>query len=353
MNRIAYLACCIMAFVINPDHGKAQTGVRLFLENDFFSPLAPNRDDNYTGGAKAEIIFAKPKLPALPFLLKNKLPREVMYQTIAFTGTAFTPQRLDIAEIVKDDRPYASVMAFSIGAQYRHTATPKPIHFGYELTGGKLGTPIPGRVQGQIHRHEIFKWVPTNRPDPLGWHNQVANGGAFFINLRLNEEHLLVQSKPRPHYYVPVRLSIRNSLNAGNYLINSTHGLRVNFFNKQYDFDHEIAPPYIGTIAKSKIFQSPRTFSFSLYAEPRVKLNIHNAGLTGKLLSKPSAHTIYTTTYASGLTPVLFEYEMGVVMRIYFLQLGVSLNGRSKEFAAQNKSMHNWGGIYIAVIGYR
>lgn len=335
----------------HPTH--AQSGLRIFTENDFLSFFARNKDDNYTGGLKIEAVIQKPEIFSFPFLLKNKLPRRTLYQTIAFAGTAFTPQDLATPGIVKNDRPYASVLAFSFGSQYISTRNARN-RFGFELLGGQMGKPKAGEVQGKIHRHEILKFISTDRPDPKGWHNQIAEGGAFVMNLRLNHEHLLSQPSTNKNYFDFFRLSLRNSINAGNYMINSTHGIRINLFNKQYDFEHEVAPPeIIEKNAKIAAVKKPRIFSFSFFAEPRIKLNIHNAGLTGKLLSGSSVHTIYTTTYPAGLTPVLFEYETGVVMRYYFLQAGYSLYGRSKEFAAQNKKMHHWGGVFIGFIFYR
>lgn len=337
-------------------------GLRFFTENDFLSPLAKNEDDNYTGGVKLEAVFKANGLFSNVHILKNKLPRKPLYHTIAFTGTAFTPRNLADAAIVLNDRPYASVLAFSIGSQYKSLKNSN-LRFGYELLAGTMGKSFMGDLQGKIHRREILSFVKVNRPDPQGWKNQIAYGGAFVMNLKLNHERLLVQSKEKKNdkFFIPFRLSLRNSLNAGNYLINSTHGLRLNMLNKQYDFDNEIAPPEItekmaGISDKNtaiKSIRKPRVFSFSLYAEPRVKLNFHNAALTGKLLSTPSVHTIYTNSFKGTLTPVLFEYEMGFVIRYYWLQLGYSLNGRSKEFSAQNKQMHHWGGIYIAVVRYK
>jgi hypothetical protein len=330
-------------------------GLRLFTENDFLSPFAKNEDDNYTGGAKLEAVFKANGLFGNIHFLKNKLPRKPLYHTIAFTGTAFTPRNLGEAAIVPDDRPYASLLAFSIGSQYKSLKNTN-VRFGYELLGGVMGKTLMGDLQGKIHRREILSFISTNRPDPKGWKNQIAYGGAFVMNLKLNHEWLLVKSKERENgkYFIPFRLSLRNNLNVGNYLINSTHGLRLNLLNKQYDFDNEIAPPEITAKAvKIKPMQKPRVFSFSLYAEPRIKIYVHNAGLTGKLLSKPSVHTIYTNAFKGTLTPALFEYEMGFVIRYYWLQLGYSLNGRSKEFSVQNKNMHHWGGIYIAIVAYR
>lgn len=330
-------------------------GLSIFTENDFLSFFARNKDDNYTGGLKIEAIVQKPDIFGLPFLLKNKLPRKVLYQTIAFTGTAFTPQNLATANIVKDDRPYASVLAFSFGSQYISAGNTKN-RFGYELMGGQMGKPTAGEIQGKIHRHEILKFISTDRPDPKGWHNQIAEGGAFVMNLRLNHEHSLSKKDTSTKFFDPFRATLHNSINIGNYLINSTHGIRINMLNKQYDFGNEVIPPVItekNATEKIAASKKPRVFSFSFFVEPRVKINIHNAGLTGKLLSKQSVHTIYTTTYPAGLTPVLFEYETGIVMRYYFLQAGYSLYGRSKEFPAQNKKMHHWGGVYIGFVFYR
>jgi hypothetical protein len=351
MKPTAILLCLLFLLC----NGFAQPiGLRLFTENDFLSPLAKNEDDNYTGGLKLELVFKTNGLFSNTQFLKNRLPRKTLYHTLAFTGTAFTPRNLAEASVVKDERPYASVLAFSIGSQYKSAKNSKT-RFGYELMGGMMGKSAAGEVQGKIHRHEILSFVNTNRADPQGWKNQIAYGGAFVMNLKLNQDWLLVQSKEKANdkYFMPFRLSLRNTLNAGNYLINSTHGLRLNMLNKQYDFDNEIAPPEITKFVRVKPIQKPRVFSFSLYAEPRVKINVHNAGLTGKLLSKPSVHTIYTNSFKGTLTPLLFEYEMGFVIRYYWFQLGYSLNGRSKEFSVQNKNMHHWGGVYLAIVGYR
>lgn len=354
---------CLITFLIIHHSITAQPlpiGVRIFHENDFVSPFAPNEDDNYTGGVKAEVIFKTREKYDLLRLFKN-FSGQLRYHTIAFSGTGFTPRNLDSSGIVKDDRPYSSLIAFSFGSQYISTRNPKS-RFGYELLAGKMGDPAVGKVQGKIHRREIdlLKWVITDRPDPLGWQNQIANGGAWVVNLGINHEKMLWQSKPAssdPEHFRMLRLTMRNNFNAGNYLINTSHGIRANIVNINYGFGNEVSPPEIIKIAenlkiKTRAYEKPRLFSFSIYAEPRIRINIHNAGLTGKLLGRESAHTIYTTNYASGLNPVLFEYDMGFVLRAYLFQIGFSLSGRSKEFLSQNKDMHNWCGVYFAIVGY-
>jgi len=155
---------------------KAFYGIRLFTENDYLSFFSPNTDDNYTGGVKVEFLTNNFRFLRLGKLFKtNKW--DIVSQTIGYGVTVFTPNDIANDKIVRNDRPYASYEFLNIGSYFIDTISNKNI-VGYELLIGSIGSQRGRNLQTTIHKNHF---LGTQRPVPMGWDYQVANGGSLAI----------------------------------------------------------------------------------------------------------------------------------------------------------------------------
>jgi hypothetical protein len=340
------LLMCVPAFSqVTPDKEtdtmyRPFYGLRIFTENDFFSPLASNKDDNYTGGLKGDFITNQ-----LQFLrfgnLFTKKKWNIVIQNISYGFTVFTPQDLANDKIVKTDRPYASYEFVSAGSSFFKRSTKKNI-VGYEIFLGQIGSQTGKNFQTHIHENH---WFGTTRPVPQGWRYQIANGGAIALHIKVFSEKNVFETNNLQNFRW-LQCSWMNEINAGQYLINYAQSFRFNLFNVNRVFGESFSGiQYSGLPTVAPGGGKQKHFSFNFYIAPRVRLVAHNATLTGNLLSRGSDYSIPQ----KDLIPAILEYDMGLNIRWCFATVGASLNGRSREFTFQEEPAHNWGGVYVTI----
>ena len=140
----------------------------LTIENDVFG--LNNKDENYTGGLKLEVLTPGFKSKWLPHF-RYKGERTFNIQRFSFGGTAYTPQALDSSNVVIGDRPYASTIYVSFGTISYNLNLRRFI--SSELFVGILGARGPGNAQAYIHRNhwldqpEIFQMVGRIKLDTM------------------------------------------------------------------------------------------------------------------------------------------------------------------------------------------
>jgi hypothetical protein len=220
-----------------------------------------------------------------------------------------------------------------------------------------MGSQVGKNFQTTIHKN---RWFGNTRPVPQGWQYQVANGGALTFNFRWFSETNIFSTK-QINNFSWVQTSWIHEVNFGQYLVNYAQAVRFNLLNINRVFGRSFSgiqnsglPTLInnnlpGAVNKRVTKSKKSSFAFNLFLTPRVRLVAHNATLTGNLLTKTSEYSLSQ----KDIIPVLFEYDMGLNVRWHFVNLGVNLNGRSKEFKFEDKSFHHWGGIYLALVYQR
>jgi hypothetical protein len=316
-------------------------GVRLYHENDVLTPVAPNRDDNYTGGIKLEFITNTFNSFQTSKVL-NPLQWINLSQQFSFGFTVFTPRDLAAKQVLRNERPYASYTFFGFGAAFINQQKNKKA--GYEILAGSMGKPLPGEVQKKLHREH---WLGSKRPVPEGWDYEIANGGAFAANVNVWHHQQLTAPQTNPAMEW-TRLTWKSEVNVGQYTTNAAQALRLNLFNYHYYYP-DSDPPVITkrvneAVTKASGVNTDKAFAFTFFIEPRLRLMLHNATLTGKWLGKPSVHTV------DYITPVLLEYEAGAQVRFHFVTVGYTLSGRSREYRDATTNFHHWGGLYASVV---
>jgi hypothetical protein len=163
------------------------TGVALVHDNDNLPhPGSTLRDDNYSAGYALRIGgrwvtragVSKP-LQGLDWLtrvsrLHDRGARR--YHAAELIGLVYTPDLIQTRDVQIDDRPYASLVAVTVS----RTSVGGPAldrAWWSELSIGMLGLDAPGDVQRLTHRTR--RWMTGNAVpvDPLGWANQISDGG--------------------------------------------------------------------------------------------------------------------------------------------------------------------------------
>ncbi len=193
-----------------PDTIREPHRMNLYFDQDMFL----NTDQNYTMGAGIQLTGSWLKwkcnphylidqlLPILPNYLIGQLfpshPKirltpqyssEKSFHSLMLLGSAFTPKTLTSAEPVEGDRPYASLLNLVSSRLWAFADDSYAI--ATELGLGFLGLSVSERIQTEIHRRR------SNSPEPLGWRNQISDGGEFTGFYRIGVRKLLADWKQK------------------------------------------------------------------------------------------------------------------------------------------------------------
>ncbi len=153
--------------------------VRIYHDNDLFG-FYDNRDHEYTGGLRAEIVtdFLRVKLLSL-----RPDHKYLSYQTFFFGFEGYTPDTLNVFSpdrLSTQDRPFASFQYF--GRSRNDISREGDFRMTSELKIGVIGGDFGRNFQRLIHR-DI-----TDSENNNGWDFQIANGGRLAIQYDLRYE---------------------------------------------------------------------------------------------------------------------------------------------------------------------
>lgn len=327
-----YLIILIFFYSLNiVSQGKSGFQVLVTTENDFLG--INNKDENYTGAAKIEILTPEIKWKWLPFFKFKPDPTVLNIQRFGFGGTAYTPQDIGTSEVVMGDRPYASLTFFSFGnASYNKT---KKLFLQSDLIIGSIGSPGPGSVQTYLHKHH---WFGSDRPEPQGWDNQIGFNGSLIINYNSQLEGLIEVTKNKANFQWIIPSWVAKA-DIGNYMINLQGGIKLNLLN----FNSNILQDYIVEVPTITEQTAKKNIRFNLFIEPSFRIAVYNATLEGIMFNDKSIYKIEH----SQVNRLLFEINGGLNVLIGdFFYAKYSFYGRSKEYEG-GKSFHTWGGITV------
>jgi hypothetical protein len=328
------------------------TGVSFYAENDLFQRGGVDEDRNYTGGfgflfggsfVQNDNLDAPLRgLDRLTGVSKFHEKWNRHFHSLLIFGTAFTPDNLNTRHIQRGDRPYASLVGLSVRRTALNDDDLKTA-ISSELAIGVLGTPVARNLQTWIHRRLRAASGKEYPYDPLGWHNQISDGGEPTALYRVEVEHQLAGDLPntRKHY----QLTGGFAGSAGYFTsVNALVNARVGWFSTEF---WEFAPAAMRVGAQNADSGMPAKYDLFLFAGGRPQFNIYNALLQGQF--RKSAYTV-------GIKRGTFEWDLGVAAVIRPLRLRLSWNalaGRTSEFkGARPPRTHTWGSI-IATWGIR
>ncbi len=279
---------------------------RIHYENDYFSTT----DIYYTQGINLEYVH-----PAIGNFFTSKLligssSKEVKFG-IALEHEGYTPTSISHPEVLVGDRPFAACLFLKTFSIINDSV--RRVRISSSLSAGVIGPSAYGKeMQETIHR-----WI--NDTQPLGWENQINN------DLILNYEvEYVAELFASPDYF---------SLSA-------QVGANVGTLN---------AKAFTGVIMMAGIFDNPfinfsrqkRLKQVYVYAEPLLNIVAYDATLQGGMFNKNSPYTIPR----EDITRLVFQANVGIVVRIRALQLEYFQSYLTKEFSTGGT--HLWGGIRI------
>jgi Uncharacterized protein conserved in bacteria (DUF2219) len=330
------------------------TGVSLLHDNDGWPhPGNSFKDDNYSAGLEIRVNggvvpragLTRP-LDGLDWLTRvNRRHTRATrrYHSAQIFGLAYTPDVLDTDEPQRDDRPFASLVGLAVRRTSVHGVLGDRV-WSSEFAIGVLGLDAARHVQTLLHRTR--RWMTGNPTpvDPLGWTNQIADGGEPTALYRVSYERLLAgdgAGAPRKHWQVTGALegSVGYQTNAAGAIAG-----RVGAFTSEFwEFSSGIRGAGVGRQQPAPAGVSRwELFAFGL-ARPRVVG--WNALLQGQF--RHSEHAVRVKR-------LIGEWEGGVAASLplgpWHLQTVVQLaQGRTTEFVAPKARLYTWGTVLVMV----
>jgi len=352
--------------------GEERWGFSLFVDQDSVYPwLGPwGGDQNYTMGVGLQLTGRIVRPVAWPLrqvdalfglgrlhgrlarestaLLPGDVPAYFESHSLTLANGGFTPRRLDLAEPIPDDRPYASILSLTAG---RSTIDPYGRRvLRTELTLGVLGLNLAKSVQTSIHtkrrRANQRKDPSAVTPyDPAGWPNQISDGGE--PTAKYTATWLQALSESTPHDFT---LQLEGSLgyytNAAVGFVGRVGWLRSDFWTVQ---TNPLAAVNQGlrdqgggdgsrVPRRDRSRDKPEAY---LFGAARVRLVAYNELLQGGF--RRSAVELEDTE----IERVLRELDAGATLSWKGLSATISLTRRSPEYRVGEPRTHTWGGIYL------
>jgi hypothetical protein len=326
------------------------TAFSFYAENDLFQLGRVDEDRNYTGGFGFQFsgsFICKDRLDAplrgldrLTGAEKKHRALERRFYTLLVFGTAFTPDNLNDADPIPDDRPYGSLVGVSVR---RLSVNDESFDEAWssELAVAMLGLPVARNAQTWIHRRLRARSGSVMPYDPLGWHNQISDGGEPTALYRVGYERRLLGSLSgndnRKHFQITggVAGSVGYYTN-----VNALTNARLGWFTSNF---WEFTPGAMNNIGAQNLgtgIRRPNSqWELFLFAGARPRLNIYNALLQGQF--RESVHTV-------GIKYGTFEWDLGVAAFIPALRMQLTWNaltGRTSEFKGGTPRSHSWGSL--------
>jgi hypothetical protein len=329
------------------DDGKF-TAFSFYVENDLLQPRE-NEDRNYTGGfgfqfsgsfiRRARLDAPLRGLDRLTGLSKKHDAWDRRFYTLLVFGTGFTPDELNTAAPVLDDRPYASLLGVSVRRLAVNDASFDEA-WSSELVVAMLGLHQARNLQTWLHRRLRARSGEETPYDPLGWHNQISDGGEPTALYRIGYERRLLGDPSGPDNRKHFQLTGGFGGSVGYYTnANLILNTRVGWFTSDFwEFTPGAMNAATQNLGTGHRRQTPEWELF-LFAGVRPRLNIYNALLQGQF--RKSVHTV-------DIRHEQLEWDLGMAVFIPALRLQVTWNaltGRTSELTAGRPRTHTWGSL--------
>lgn len=278
------------------------SGWSLNLDNDLFTPHKQDRD--YTGGLN--MTFAGQRVKDWPVSVNGVLsavnqglgiehPDSLHLHSLQIGVAAFSPEDIQQAQIVNDDRPYASLI-YLANSQLQvlndNTANQTT------LTVGILGTRAAQLLQEGIHQL-------TGSEPPQGWQHQIAKGGELTFKYSYAHQRL---------WYKQANLEIKQSCEAsigflteGNSAVSVRWGrISSPWWSFTPDRAEYFAQPSVGLPDQYR-YRQPELY---LWAGAKVRVRAYNAFLQGQFRDSEFTYP------QNDVEPVLVESWLGVTKQV-------------------------------------
>jgi hypothetical protein len=260
------------------------------------------------------------------FLGQHDPKATTTYHSLMVGVTAFTPNDLEERAPILTDRPYGSLVF--LGNQKLSVSSTSDDRASRSMfVLGALGLHIAKGTQRFLHNQ-----LGVSSQDPLGWHNQISNGGE--ITALYSGERLRKLPESRQLYDLAGNVGYKVGYYTG---LTVGLDLRVGRIASQF-YEHSPNPMANANLLALRVAPRNDLYAFASY---QAMLVGYNALLQGQF--RESRHTFS----GSQLERLVHWAALGFVYDTPWGKLTYSLNGRSAEFKGPDARAHYWGGIYF------
>jgi lipid A 3-O-deacylase len=330
-KRLGFIARSIGAaglFIFAPHAAADGTVWSVTSENDLFG----GTDRHYTNGLRIERFspedkafpFQREIADFLPFI---ELERTTLRRGIGLTHAIYTPEDISADVPDPDDRPYAGWLAVSATAVAEQRLPGGDfIQDSLQVNLGIVGPSAMGE-QVQENWHE---WI--NGVEPRGWEYQLHDEPG----LEIVAQRLRGLKGPRL-LGLETDLGLHGSLALGNV---RTYGAVGAMMRVGWDLDANFSPPRIRpALAGAGVYDPDDDFGGYVFAGVEGRAIARDIFLDGNTFrDSPSVDK----------KPFVYEYQAGIAINIYSVQVALSYVDRSEQFIGQT-GRQKFGAISISL----
>lgn len=328
-----YRILLCLCFISSAHAAQKDRGIGVYFDQDLLVPLL-NEDRDYTMGMAVEFFWAKKDgLYPLDGLVHHagKLlgldhrNNDIIYSFMLGTVN-YTPDDISNPLPILNDRPYASLIYLSnkrVRADSRNA-------IAAEVLIGVIGTHVAKEVQSTLHGW-WRKLTGSDKPvDPLGWSNQISDGGELTMRIRLSKTHLQsLLSRPGKWDVATtwgVSLGYQSNISLG-------AAFRVGNINSSFwslPFDPVNRGNFLPSLPKNEWY---------LWAAYRARIIGYDALLQGQFRD---SDVTFTHNQIEHLT---HDGAIGLTIGSKQSQITFSVNAKSAELKNTTRQRHYWGSI--------
>ncbi len=320
----------------------AGTTFSLITENDLFAFNSPT-DRAYTNGFRLELMHGDDATPRWTEFITNRLCRkEGRDDCNAQTGWAvgqnmYTPNNIDRADLIADDRPYAGWLYVAYLYRLRNN---RRVH-QFELDVGVVGPlAFAKETQTAVHRQQGIHL-------PRGWANQLNNEPGVVLSYR---QTIRVTPEAFPFNARHFDFLPTIGIGVGNVFTYASAGAKLRLgFNLPDEFSNAISPSRIGIASMTP---TPDMFpagerkrsilnhriDFFLLAGIESRVLLRNITLDGNNFT--DSHSVHKKRY-------VHDFEIGASLRINKIRFTYRNVSRTGEYHEDDKS-HNYGSLLVS-----
>ena len=334
----------------------------LHLDQDLFVEFFPlvdalpkafveNEDRDYTMGLALTVYscpnsinplsFFAPQqaLSAWLFASKNQSTNHSESYLTTMGLDAYTPDELNTADPVFDDRPYASLLyltnSYILASEDHNSALETSV------TLGVLGLGIGDAAQTWIHKINRDINSSDTPYAPLGWHHQIADGGQLTAMVSMAKYLRLSSKFLANNRYFDVVVSAQGKVGYNTSMALGVMG-RFGFFRQNTPVQNVIRQggyKYASIKENSSYDQKWEAYGFAGFRGHAVAYNALLQGQFGDDIHALSA---------SQLRNFIYDYTIGAGFAYKKLALQLYCSTRSSEHFLSVQRSHSWCGTNFA-----
>ncbi len=282
-------------------------------ENDSFA----NTDRSYTNGMRlAWLSGAQSKSDVVKYVARNVLGADddaVLRRGVAVGQSIFTPTDIEATDFLPDDHPYAGWLY----GEYSAVIAQRNIIDQMSIQVGMIGK----SAGGETAQNEFHYLIGIE--GAKGWDNQLKDE----LGIVLTYERKARRIGKIGDTDFGADLTPNYGISVGNVYTQARAGLTV---RAGQDLSNDYGPPRVRpSLGGAGYFVPDDSFSWHVFAGFEARAVAHNIFIEGSLFREDFVDL--------SLRNFVHDYQAGLVVQVYDVQMALSLVQRSKEFDEQEE----------------